>query len=89
VKSHVTAGFRACFNNLPERIQRLARKNYKVWKKDPSHPGLSFKNVGKRTESFSVRIGLGWRALGVKNGNTMIWFWIGSHADYDHLIRNM
>jgi hypothetical protein len=89
VKSHVTPGFRACFNNLPERIQHAARKNYKLWVQDPSHPGLAFKRIGKRTETYSVRVGIGWRAIGVLENNTIIWFWIGSHEEYNHLIRNL
>ena len=27
-----------------------------------------------------------WRALGRRDGNTVTWFWIGSHAEYDRLI---
>ena len=36
---------------------------------------------------YSVRIGLRYRALGVENQNGALWFWIGSHADYDKLLR--
>jgi hypothetical protein len=32
-----------------------------------------------------VRIGLGYRALGIRTGDEVVWFWIGSHADYDQL----
>ncbi len=35
---------------------------------------------------YSVRIGLGYRALGVLEGSTVTWFWIGSHAEYDHVL---
>lgn len=35
---------------------------------------------------YSVRIGLGWRAVGVRSGDEMVRFWIGSHADYDSLV---
>ena len=34
----------------------------------------------------SVRIAIGVRALGIRDGDTVIWFWIGSHSDYDGLI---
>jgi hypothetical protein len=36
-----------------------------------------------------VRIGLGWRALGLLQGDVMIWFWIGPHAEYDRLVEQM
>jgi hypothetical protein len=89
VNSHITSGFRGCFSNLPERIQKTARKSYLLWKKDPLHPSLSFKRVGKNTESYSVRIGIGWRALGIKDKDTMIWFWVGSHSEYNNLIKHI
>lgn len=85
----LTKDFLDCFSKLPERTRRLAKENYKLWKHDPHHPSLSFKRVGKSCPAYSVRVGLGWRALGVKDGETMLWFWIGSHADYDHLIQSL
>ncbi len=89
MKSHLTHDFIARFRKLPKRIQRLARKNFKLWKRNPSHPGLDFKRVGKRQPAYAVRVGIGWRAMGLLQGDTVVWFWIGSHADYDDLIRRM
>ena len=86
MRSHLTKDFKSCFRRLPGRIQRLARKNYSLWKENPSHPGLQFKLVGKRSPVYSVRIGIGWRALGLKTGEVIVWFWIGSHADYDKIV---
>lgn len=87
MRSHLTKDFIACFRQLPDRIQRLARKNYKLWKEDPSHPSLQFKLVGKHKTVYSVRVGIGWRALGLKVNDAIVWFWIGSHADYERLVR--
>ncbi|MDD5484025.1 MAG: hypothetical protein PHP98_10340 [Kiritimatiellae bacterium] len=90
MKSYLTKEFRLCFANLPERIQRLARENYKIWKHNPYHPSLSFKRVGKRYPTYSVRIGLGWRALGFReDDDTLVWFWIGSHANYERRIQQL
>jgi hypothetical protein len=36
---------------------------------------------------YSIRVGHRWRALGYRRDDTMIWFWIGSHAEYDKIIR--
>jgi hypothetical protein len=33
-----------------------------------------------------VRVGAHYRALGVDVEGGVLWFWIGSHADYDRLI---
>jgi hypothetical protein len=32
---------------------------------------------------------LHWRALGVREHETMVWFWIGSHADYDGMLARL
>jgi len=87
VNSELTDDFLSCFRLLPARIQQQARKNYKLWKSNPRHPSVEFKLVGKKSPVYSVRVGIGWRALGLKRGNTMLWFWIGSHAEYDRLVK--
>jgi len=89
VKSQLAPDFIACFRELPERIQRLARKNYKLWKENPSHPGVQFKFVGKHMPVYSIRVGIGWRALGLKVDDVIVWFWIGSHAEYTRLLRHL
>ncbi len=89
MKSHLTDDFFVCFAKLPERIKRLARENYKLWSENPYHPSLSFKKVGKKYSVYSVRIGLGWRALGFKNANKIVWFWIGSHPEYERLLKSL
>ena len=87
MKSHLTRDFRICFDHLPERIQRLARKNYNLWKQNPRHTSLAFKRVGRKYPAYSIRVGLGWRALGFLDDDMVVWFWIGSHAEYGRLIK--
>jgi hypothetical protein len=87
VNSELTGDFVALFRRLPNRIKRQARKNYKIWTSNPQHPGIDFKRVGKKSPIYSVRVGIGWRALGLKQRDTILWFWIGSHAEYDRLVK--
>ena len=87
MKSQVNDDFLAGFARLPDDVKAQARKAYRLWKKDPAHPGLHFKKIHARDSLYSVRISLGWRALGLLEGDTMTWFWIGSHADYDSMLR--
>ncbi len=87
MNSYVTEEFVAYFRALPDVAKAQARKNYRLWKQNPSHPSLHFKRVHAHEPLYSVRIGRGWRALGLLENNTITWFWIGSHADYDTLIR--
>ena len=84
MNSSVTAKFRKLFEALPADVQRLALKNYQLWRDDPRHVSLQFKPVGA---FWSVRIGLAYRALGRMRGDRMHWFWIGHHSVYDRLIR--
>jgi hypothetical protein len=89
VISHLTEEFRERFRRLPDRIQRIARKNYGLWQQNPSHPSLEFKRVHPRRPIYSVRVGTGWRALGTREGEVMLWFWIGSHNAYEKLIDQL
>lgn len=84
--SRVAEDFLACFAKLPQAIKKRARKNYRLWRQNPSHPSLQFKRVSDQEPLYSVRVGLGWRALGLLEGDTITWFWIGSHGEYDKLI---
>ena len=74
------------FGRLPEEVRGQARRAYRLSRRNPSHPGLRFKPIRGCPDLYSVRVGRGWRALGRLEGNTVTWFWIGSHADYDGLI---
>ncbi|MGB9616211.1 MAG: hypothetical protein ACP5M0_13800 [Desulfomonilaceae bacterium] len=89
MRSLLTPDFINLFRELPTRIQRIARKNYKLWRENPAHPSLHFKVVGKRMPIYSVRVGIGWRALGLKVEDAIVWFWIGSHAEYEALLREL
>ena len=86
MNSIVTDDFLKCFGGLPDEVRELARRTYRTWRANPSHPSLRFKPIKGHDELFSVRVGLGWRALGRRDGTTMNWFWIGSHAEYEQLI---
>jgi hypothetical protein len=86
MKSQVTEDFLTCFSRLPKAVRSQARKAYRLWRQNHTHPSLHFKRIHSQEMLYSVRISLGWRALGLLDGETMTWFWIGSHADYDKLI---
>ncbi len=86
MRSRVTEDFLARFARLPVEVQARARRNYRLWRENPAHPSLRFKRIHGREPLYAVRIGLGWRAVGLVEGDLVTWFWIGSHADYDKLI---
>jgi hypothetical protein len=57
-----------------------------MFQDNPGHPGLQFKKLEAEEHIYSARIGLGYRALAVVEGDRVVWYWIGSHADYDRLV---
>jgi hypothetical protein len=74
---------------LPEPIKERAREAYGRFAENPEHPGLRFKQVHAKEQVYSVRISRDYRALGVRQDDEMVWFWIGSHANYDDLISRL
>jgi hypothetical protein len=84
MKHFAAPGFWRAYERLPEHIRELADKNYELLKQNPQHPSLRLKKTGRY---WSVRIGLRHRALAVEVEGGLLWFWIGSHADYDALVR--
>lgn len=89
MKSQLTEDFVARFAALPESVKASARKGYRLWRQNPSHPSLHFKRVHASEPIYSARVGLGWRVVGLLENDTMSWFWIGSHAEYDRLIKHL
>ena len=67
---------------MPDDIRKEARQAYRFWLVDPRHNSLQFKKVDAASNVYSVRIGKGYRILGRLEGDTLIWFFIGTHADY-------
>jgi hypothetical protein len=83
MNSRTTRSFRTAFKALPADVQRRAREAYRLWRSTPNLPGLRFKRVG---DEVSVRVGRNYRALGILQGDTVYWYWIGKHDEYDRLI---
>ena len=83
-----TLTFWGKYNSLPEEIRKLADKNFQILKNNPEHPSLQLKQID---ELWSIRAGIHYRALGIddpEQKNAILWFWIGSHAEYDKLVAD-
>ena len=83
MKHFASPSFWECYDSLPEAIQRLANKNFELLKSDSRHPSLHFKKIERY---YSVRVGMHYRALGIQAPDGILWFWIGTHAEYDRII---
>jgi hypothetical protein len=81
--SSTKKSFRSRLEALPPEIRALARKNFRLWLRDPDHPSIHFKKVGRY---WSARVGSDFRALAIMSGECVEWFWIGSHDEYERII---
>jgi hypothetical protein len=84
VKHFASADFWLYYRILPEPIRVLADKNFALLKTNLRHPSLRLKKAGAY---WSVRVGIGYRALGKERAEGIVWVWIGSHADYDERLK--
>jgi hypothetical protein len=84
MQSKAASSFWKSYAGLPKEIQKTAVKQYRLWLENSRHSSLQFKKV---QDYWSVRVSRNYRALGIMDGETVIWFWIGPHGEYDNLIR--
>ena len=77
--------FWSCYHHLPEEIQAIADKNFELLKNNPYHPSLHLKHVGKY---WSVRVGKKYRTVAIESSQGLVWFWIGTHTEYEKLIQS-
>ena len=75
--------FQKDFDRLDPTIQRRAEKAYELWEENPYHPSLQFKCINKTKNIWSVRVTRNIRTLGVWKDDTIVWFWIGNHDEYE------
>ena len=83
MRHHAAPDFWTAYRSLPANVQAHADRDYSLLKADPDHPSLHLKKID---EFWSVRVGIHHRALGVDVSDGILWFWIGSHAEYDRII---
>ena len=87
--SRTTKRFRKLLADLPPHVRKQAHAAYRIWLRDPWHASLQFKQIHATKPVFSARVGLDWRAVCVRKSDIAVWFFIGSHADYDRLIKTL
>jgi hypothetical protein len=84
MKHRASSRFWRLYRALPQEIQQLADRGYQMLLQDPRHPSLHFKRIGR---VWSARVGLHHRALAAERNEEIVWIWIGTHAEYDLLLR--
>jgi hypothetical protein len=86
VKHFANPSFWVCYEQLPTYIQDLADKNFELLKTNPKHPSLHLKKVDKY---WSARVGRKYRTIAVEINEGLIWFWIGTHSEYERLLQQL
>jgi hypothetical protein len=86
VKSKTLPSFWSAYRTLPDAAKRAARKTYQLWSDAPFHPSLHFKCVEPEERVWSIRLTRNYRALGILEGDTVTWFWVGNHENYEQQI---
>lgn len=85
MKSSGTTEFWQLYRGLPEPIRKETRRTYRIWKENPRAATVRFKKV---RDVYSVRIGTtGYRAIATDVANGFLWVWIGSHDQYERLLK--
>jgi mRNA-degrading endonuclease RelE of RelBE toxin-antitoxin system len=87
--NRTTKQFRKQLGDLPEEVQRQARKAFKLYETDPNHPSLNFERLNVRGEYYSARVSQQYRVLAKRKPDHMLWFWIGTHDEYEKLLSRL
>lgn len=89
MKSQTTERFRALFAAAPGAVRAKIKLAYELWTENPYHPSLRFKKVHATLPIYSARVDLNWRVVGVVKDDAVVWFWVGSHNDYERLLKSL
>ncbi len=83
MKSATLPSFWSAYRKLDKTRKNQAKKAFRLWISNPYHNSLQFKCINANEDIWSVRITQGCRAVGIFEGDTVTWFWIGNHDDYE------
>ncbi|HKV85602.1 MAG TPA: hypothetical protein VJN88_13680 [Ktedonobacterales bacterium] len=87
MNSTTTDRFWELFRALPREVRQQAQQAYQRFQREPFHPGLNFEEVDKQRGLWSARVSRSYRVLGYREGGEITWFWIGSHREYEKLLK--
>ena len=89
MKSVTTRRFRELYYLLPRHIQQQTVKSYHLWLENQNHPSLAFKKIESGDEIYSVRVSINYRALCIKETDAYVWIWVGTHSEYDKILKTI
>jgi len=87
MKSKTLPSFWKAYEKLSKDVKEKVKKSYEIWRRNPFHPSLHFKCINQEENVWSLRVSRGYRALCLFEKDSAVWFWIGSHNEYEKFIR--
>ena len=87
--SKTTQRFRERLSKLPNDVRKQTASKYRLFCEDPDHPSINFKKVHPDKPVYSARITIKYRAVGIIEDKTIVWFWVGTHSEYEELLKHL
>ena len=87
--SRFTKGYLKRLRRLPGHVKERAVKALELLEQDERYPSLHFKEVSEPERAWSIRVSQDYRMVGYREGDVVTWFWIGTHGDYDKLLKRL
>ena len=90
MRSQITSRFRKLLEKLPPAIRKEAAEAFRLFRENPYHPSLVFKQVHETKPIFSARVTQDYRVVGIRDPkDKIVWFWVGDHGEYDALLKRL
>jgi len=86
--SKVTGGFRDSLRHAPADIRKAAIDSYRMFRADPLNRRLGFSKVQGNIWRAEIK-DTGWRVIGLRQGDTIIWDFLGDHSKYVHYLKTL
>jgi hypothetical protein len=88
MRSYRTKQFKKLFAKLPVATQKAAKESFALWKENINHPSIEFKCI--YNDHYSARVSDNYRVFGKRGPkDRIVWYWIGSHSDYNHIVNHL
>lgn len=81
--ARAAAEFWQLYHDLSPAARAAARRAYRLFSQNPAHPGLRLERLRFDPRAWSVRVTRDVRAVAMRHGDEWVWFWIGTHRDFD------
>lgn len=78
-----TTDFWRLYHALSPEIRKAAQSAFKKFLNNPAHPSLQLERLRSDERAWSVRVTRDYRAVARRYGGDWLWFWIGSHEEFD------